>query len=103
MDIRTYNFKIPSSVARLGDVGVEWVFNLGFCQIVDKHDINHYTDSRYPNHRKRAKALSRLVTSSDLDAVNDIIRSARTNGITRENIVSVRASISRGMCTVRYS
>ncbi len=97
----TLNLKIPPSLLRLGTDDVEELFITGLEKNVNRNDIQHLMDLRYPNRKRAANAMVRLVTNRDIGQFNIAVEAIRDKGIHSDQRLSLTSSYSRGILTIR--
>jgi hypothetical protein len=97
----THNVEIPLTIQRLGNADVEDLIITGLERPISRDDVHWLLERRYPNRRRAARAVLRIVTDEDLDTFNDELDMLRASGVTRRTKFTMRTSYARGICTIR--
>lgn len=97
----THNIVIPLTIQRLGASDVEDLIVMGLKRPIDRDDVHWLLEKRYPNRKRAARAVLRIVTDSDLDTFNEEIAEVRAKGVTDRLKFTMRTSYARGICTIR--
>ena len=97
----THSVEIPPTIQRLGNADVEDLIITGLERPISRDDVYWLLERRYPNRRRAARAILRIVTDEDLDTFNDELDQLRDKGITRRTKFTMRTSYARGISTIR--
>lgn len=97
----TLNFKIPPTLLRLGTDDVEQLIIIGLDRDVTRDDIQSLMDLRYPNRKRAANSMVRLVIPLDLRTFNRELECIRDKGIKSHYKMSIQSEFSRGIATLR--
>jgi len=98
---KTYNVSIPPTLLRLGATDVEDLILTGLNNDITRDDISRLLDARYPNRRKAARAILRIVTDSDIDTFNWRMEDLRNSGIHDGMRMALHTTYHRGISTIR--
>jgi len=97
----TLNLKIPPTMLRLGVEDVEKLAEIGMSRDVERSDIQRLMDGRYPNRKRAANAMTRLVRQPEIDMFNDDLLNVRERDLKQYDRKSIESSYSRGIVTIR--
>ncbi len=97
----THNLKIPPTLLRLGTDDVEELFIIALERDVNRKDVQYLMDLRYPNRKRAANAMVRIVSDRDIDTFNDAVASIRDQGVRSNQRLSLTSSYTRGILTIR--
>lgn len=95
----SHNLKVPETLLRLGETVVEKLVQHGLVSDLSHDVILDVLAAEHRDERRAIRALSKVVTDSDMAAFNDRMSAVRVE-VKPTDKLKLRTSYARGICQI---